>query len=305
LSKNLVLIRANDAAVFPRWIADEQAEYDIAISYYGNTPNAFADCKYYNASEGAKWKGVHALIAENPEILDRYELIWMPDDDIDARVSTINRFFRIAQKYRLEVAQPALEWRSYFSHWNTVSNPAFVLRHTNWIEVMAPLLSANVLRKSLPAFARLHHCWALEHIWPRLPASPRYKTAIVDAASVYHTRPVGRGSLDHKLGDPAGERMRILNLHFDREPPQVIYSAVTRGGLHVKHPLLLRFLLAAGWKATEWGDWPCTFMQGSKELRRYRVRMTAKELSAWHKHQFDLSPTEIKLEDPELLRATR
>lgn len=290
-------MRANDAAIFTRWIPDEQPEYDLAISYYGDTPNAFADFKYRHASKGGKLQGVHALISEYPEILDCYDLVWMPDDDIDASISTVNRLFKIARDYRLEVAQPTLEWRSYFSHWITVNNPAFLLRYTNWVEVMMPLLDTSLLRKSLPAFAQLRFGWAFENIWPRLPISPRYKTAIIDATAVYHTRPVGGGSLDHTLGNPLDERRQMLNLHFDRDPPQVIYSAVTRGGLTVRHPLLLRLLLATGWKATEWGDWPCVFMQGSRELRRYRVRMIGKELSSWNKSDFDLSNIDLKIQD--------
>ncbi len=94
-------------------------------------------------------------------------------------------------QYQLQVAQPALTWNSYFGHLTTVRNKRFRLRYTNYVEVMAPYLSANLLAMALPLFNSNLSGWGLDFVWARFAARPDVEIAIIDAVTVQHTRPVG------------------------------------------------------------------------------------------------------------------
>jgi hypothetical protein len=243
-------VRAGDDSLHRRWLAGEQSPtFDLAVSYYGDGPSAFSDAAILHAAKGGKWDGLFAFFVANPGVLERYDWIWFPDDDLDTNADSINRLFDIVERYGLDVAQPSLSWDSYYSHFATLQNRACRLRFTNFVEVMAPVLSAALLRRILPAFAKNRFGWGMELLWPRWMPEPRFKTAIVDEVAVRHTRPTGQGTLSkgsRQAATEENEAFRSLYLPFP--PPIVNYAAITPDGLTVTSRLRLFFVLHRGWK---------------------------------------------------------
>jgi hypothetical protein len=84
------------------------------------------------AAKGGKWEGLHAFFAEHPGILNLYDWVWLPDDDIDTTATTINSLFDLMDEQRLDLAQPSLSWDSYYTYFATLNNPRFKLRYTIW-----------------------------------------------------------------------------------------------------------------------------------------------------------------------------
>ena len=94
----------------------------------------------------------------------------------------INRLFDICKAHGLEVGHPTLTWNSYFAHLFTLRNAGTRLRYTNFVELMAPCLSAAMLERTWGYFAHTMSGWGLELAWAKL-ASP-LKMALIDAVTV-------------------------------------------------------------------------------------------------------------------------
>ncbi len=189
--RNLVVVRAGDKSLHPYWLMGESdRNWDLAVSYFGDDPDLFktADVTRIDG-KGPKWPGLHAVFAAHPEYLKNYDYILLPDDDLMASKDDINRLFDICKAHGLEVGHPTLTWNSYFAHLFTLRNAGTCLRYTNFVELMAPCLSAAMLERTWSYFAHTMSGWGLELAWAKL-ASPM-KMAFIDEVTVRHTRPVG------------------------------------------------------------------------------------------------------------------
>ena len=70
-------------------------------------------------------------------------------------------------------------------------NPDCLLRFTTFVELMAPLFSRDALRKCAATFAGNKSAWGVDFAWTSILGRPSNGIAIIDAAPVRHTRPIG------------------------------------------------------------------------------------------------------------------
>src|SRR6185437_6182046 len=99
---------------------------------------------------GPKWTGLLASIRAHWDLVSGYRYIWLPDDDLRSTTGAVNRLFERCCEFELDLAQPALTRDSYFSHLITLEHRQFLLRFTNFIELMAPLGSLRQIERMLP-----------------------------------------------------------------------------------------------------------------------------------------------------------
>jgi hypothetical protein len=106
------------------------------------------------------------------------------------------------------------------------------IRFTNYVEVMAPCLSSEMLRKSSPHFSSNLSGWGLDYFWSSLADAPLNHIAIIDEVTVRHTRPVGGPNykLLRETGvSPWDELRAFCRAHgLDEEPVLVTHSAIRR-----------------------------------------------------------------------------
>jgi hypothetical protein len=249
----LVVVRAGDASLHPRWLDGVAPTFDLAVCYYGDDPKAFSDCALRYAVKGGKWDGLHAFFAANPGVFEKYDWIWLPDDDIATTTACINRLFDIAEKYALDVAQPSLTWDSYYAHFVTLQNPRFELRWTNYVEVMVPLLRTDLVRRIFPAFAGRRFGAGLDYLWSRWMIEPRYRTAVIDSVAVRHTRPVGKGNLSGSAnGAQKAELKALLKAYGIQRPKDVVYAGRDTAGRPMERSFRLWLTLYMGWMPLSW-----------------------------------------------------
>jgi hypothetical protein len=194
-AKALVFCRAGERSLHRRWIGDPATRsYDVWLDCYCD-PAAWSGepAKVVDGRGTTKWLRVASLLAADPAIFDEYDVVWFPDDDLDLDAATVERFLAIFRAHRLALAQPALTDDCHWSHELTVACPAFTLRYTNFVEVMAPAFSREALARCAEAFALSRSGWGLDFAWPRLLGDPEQAIAIVDETPTVHTRPVGGG----------------------------------------------------------------------------------------------------------------
>jgi hypothetical protein len=258
--RRLIVVRAGPGTVHKNWYSsDTHAEFDVAVSYYGDGEYIPQNGEFVHYFKGGKWEGIFDFFIKNPRFLSEYTHIWLPDDDIVTNTKEIHRLFKITEARALQLCQPSLSWESYYSHVITLQNRSFELRYTNFVELMAPLFTAEALKRVLPLFEGVRFGWGLDKIWSRLLLDPQFGSAIIDAVAVGHYRPILSGSL-YKKGalTPLEEHEQILS-RFSVDVSS--FRPLVYGGLGVTsgkrlRGLWLRYKLYSGWKGLR----ACSFL---------------------------------------------
>lgn len=191
--RNLVLVRTGAKhRISPLLgIPREQRSWDLAVSIYDDLTlgdDACIDFRHYY--RGGKWDGIYSFFADNPHLLTAYDFFWLVDDDIETTHAQVEALFLYVRSHKFELAQPALTLDSYYSHRLTLRCPGFSHRHTNLIEIMAPILSKRVLEQVLSLFATTRSGFGIDWYWQRVVKRPEHAIAIIDAEPVGHRRPL-------------------------------------------------------------------------------------------------------------------
>ena len=243
--RNLVVLRAGDRSLHQEWIAGARRDFDLFISYYGQTPNKWREeADFYEARPGPKWPCIGDLLAANAALVADYDCVWFPDDDLSVSTDTINRMFAFFHAHQLSLAQPALTRNSYHT-WDTLlQDPHCHLRYTRFVEVMAPLFSKAALQTCVDSFNESRSGWGLDWVWPLLCERAGLEgIAVIDATPVWHTRPLLTGDLyrNHQL-DPRDDAARVIGKYGLQEVRAVAKYSVHSRVQAVPLPALDRFV---------------------------------------------------------------
>jgi len=200
--RNLIILCAGDTSVHAQWLTGPERNFDLFISYFGPQHGRYAnDGEYYQQQTGLKYPSTARILHEHPGLLERYTHFWLPDEDLITDTASINRLFGYAAAYQLALAQPAQTHDSHQTWPLLLHNPRYELRFTRFVEVMAPLFDRAALQICLPTFSESQSGFGLDLIWPSLlQARGERAIAIIDAAQICHSRPVGGGDLYKNIG---------------------------------------------------------------------------------------------------------
>jgi len=238
--RKLVIVRAGNSSLHEAWLPPVGAErsWDLVVSYFGDDPQIYRRPDVLRIDgKGPKWSGLHALLTSGQLDWQAYEQIWLPDDDLACTPEAIERLFMLADYHGLHLCQPALSHDSYISHGGTVHNPRFLLRRTNFVEVMAPLLSREMLGRVLPTMIENGSGWGLDFLWQMFLDRPREDAGVIDAVQVRHTRPVGGPNyarMREEGKSPFDELARLLRKYAINDRAQVCWSAITVDGQELR-----------------------------------------------------------------------
>ena len=198
----LALFRAGPNSLHHHAVERLDAQnFDYALSWFGDQPPVHAQgAAFVHMQKGAKWPGLEQTLLAHWDTIQKYRYVWLPDDDLLCTPEDVSRMFAICDDLQLELAQPALTRDSYFTHIVTMQHPEFQLRFTNFVEIMAPVLSTDMLSRVFHTLAGQVSGYGLDGLWPRF--SRLGKVAIIDDTPVKHTRPVG--GPNYKFSKDAG-----------------------------------------------------------------------------------------------------
>jgi len=194
---NLIILCAGDTSVHSQWLTGPERNFDLFISYFGSQIGRYADDgEYYQQQTGLKYPTLARILHEHPDLVERYTHFWLPDEDLITDTTSINRLFDYARIWQLALSQPALTHDSYQTWPLLLHNPRYELRFTRFVEVMAPLFDRAALQTCLPTFTESQTGFGLDLVWSSLlQARGERAIAIIDAAQICHSRPVGGGDL--------------------------------------------------------------------------------------------------------------
>jgi hypothetical protein len=210
----LMIVRAGQSTIHPSWIYTAAPHVDVALSVYdGSDFSQHPIVKQHSASCG-KFQGIKALFDAYPQLSEAYDYFWIFDDDLYLPHETILMVRRMLAVFRFALAAPALSHTSFFSWPINIRNDRLLFRGTDFVEIMAPIMSRGFLATCLPHFGENHSGWGQEWLWRRFLRERGQFAAILDAAPIVHTRPFGRGTIykDRPPGcaDPNSERDQLI-----------------------------------------------------------------------------------------------
>jgi hypothetical protein len=253
MKRNLIITRVGDTSLHPGWMAPEsERNWDIIVSYYGNTPDIFKDEGVRRMDlKGPKWPALHELVGKLQPEIDAYDYVLFPDDDLVANAGTFNKFFDTCHEFKLKLAQPSLDIGGIIGCPITTHNRAFRLRFTTFVEIMAPCLSREFLKRCWPSFNTNVSGQGLDYLWPNWVGDSS-KCAIIDEVSVKHMRSKGElYDVFKALGADPREEMSALVRKEGLYPVPMTLGGITKEGqLHAVwnkgHDQLIRHLML-GW----------------------------------------------------------
>jgi len=148
----LVFTSAGDCAQVGQWCRG-RLNFDLWITYYGDTEGKFQEyATYWNARKGTKFPNFLYIHQHHQDLLDRYEAIWVVDDDVVITGSQISRLFEFREQYDLWILQPAFDPKGKISFDVTCVQPLNLLRYTNFVEVTCPLFRKDKLDQFMAVY---------------------------------------------------------------------------------------------------------------------------------------------------------
>lgn len=187
--KNAVFVPVGKDSLH-RQLLKGDADFDLHLLIYDGSYSKFCnDLDFVACDAGYKMDMTYRYLHRHPELFEKYEYFFLLDDDIVISTEDVNRLFSMMREYQLKIAQPSLVM-SYYTYKHTAFHPFYILRYTNFVEMMMPCFSRDALKAVLPTFEQKIRWCGIEMHWPVLVGSNHKDMAIVDAVSAKHTRPV-------------------------------------------------------------------------------------------------------------------
>ncbi len=244
----LLISRIGARSLHRHWLSTDERSYDVLLSRYDDRAEepqgSGLTCEF---RPGTKISGYSKLFREHSSLWKRYEFVGLFDEDIETDPATIDRMFAIGAEENLKIFQPALTQDSYFSYAALLQNSFLKLRYVNYVEMMCPVFRSDVLDRVQPLFS-LNFESGIDLIWCNAVSEGPHDFAVIDAAPVRHTEPVGGRKQDNGFSgarryedDIAG----VLNRFGVPWLSCVPYAAVTRGGQQLNNRVLLALIALA------------------------------------------------------------
>lgn len=195
MRRNLIIVRAGDESLHPNWCDDDGArDFDLYVSYYGDTPGRFREgADRYHERKGTRWPVHDWIWRYERALLESYERVAFICDDVDARTRDWNLLFQLCDWYNLDCAHPTIS--GYVTQKITTPVNGCLLRYTDWVFTMCPVLNQRALARVGDTFGESVSGWSITRLWTALLPYPEFLTAFVDRVRVRHTQPTRSGSM--------------------------------------------------------------------------------------------------------------
>jgi len=226
MHKNLVIIPAGDNSLHKEWKSYD-SNFDVVTIYYGDDISQFE--KFCETSikciksKGQKWFLLSDFLLKNLNFVETYDYIWFPDDDLLTTTNEINELFDINKTYNLWLSQPSLT--GYVSYEIEKKVEGSLLRFTNFVEIICPIMSVETLKKLLFYFTINESGWGTDYLWPKLLNYPKDKIAIIDKVTVNHTKPIA-GNYKNRFKKEPMQELRELFSSYGLTFSQIVYTKI-------------------------------------------------------------------------------
>lgn len=210
-SRHLVYTSAGDYSSLDHWLRASRP-FDVWISYYGQHRNRFAGrSEYYVERRGGKFPSLAEDYRRHSDIFQRYDAIFVMDDDVLISRSGISRLFAIREELDLWVLQPSFSPLGMISHEITVTDPDTRVRFANFVEVTCPLFRRDKLEAFLATYEPSVIGWGVDWWFCEvLGGADDRRIAIVDEVSCVNPLTEHKGISEREIDrlQPLADRIR-------------------------------------------------------------------------------------------------
>lgn len=155
---------------------------------------------------GGKFRNLNKLLEQGRGDAPDWTLI--VDDDVKLPRGFLDRFLFLAERFDLQLAQPALTRRSHAAWSICRRQPRSLVRETRFVEIGPVTALSNRAAVQLLPFPDLEMGWGLDLHWSALAKGHDWRLGIVDATPVeHHAR---SQAADYERSDAIEEARRFL-----------------------------------------------------------------------------------------------
>jgi hypothetical protein len=183
----------------------------IALGSMGPAAPALAEETALTDLGGGKFANLNRL-AETAEPLAA-DWVLIVDDDIGVDRHFLDRLLVVAERFRLNLAQPALSRASY-GWWNVNRRRPALLRETRFVEIGPALLMHRGVFRELSPFPEDGMGWGLCLHWGALAEDRGWRLGVIDAVPVRHESRPTASAVDVAGARAAAERLLASREHL-------------------------------------------------------------------------------------------
>jgi predicted O-methyltransferase YrrM len=245
--RNLVICVVGDCSYHRHWLNRKKRDFDLMLVYYGKTKNKFKeDADYYLQTSGLlKLENIAVAINKYYDVVQGYDAIFMPDDDMRISISSINYLFKIFHQYDLDLAQPTIGLGLTYHPAIAKTIPGYILRYSNFVDVGCPIFKKQLLMEILPLFTLNRSGNGIDHLWSKKCKDK--KMAIIDCVYLVHLKKftqLKRKDLNYyerakKLGVNLPKEFTSLNTKY-----KIVFKDKIYGGVKFPFPVYFFKILA-------------------------------------------------------------
>jgi hypothetical protein len=136
------------------------------------------------AGELGKFENLNALLAENPA--DEFDWLLALDDDVALPPGFLDGFIFLAERFGLQLAQPAHRARSHAAWQITRRRALTVVRETAFVEIGPVFALHRTTFGALLPFPALRVGWGLDAHWSAIAARNEWRLGVIDATPIRH-----------------------------------------------------------------------------------------------------------------------
>ena len=167
--------------------------FDYLIIIYDDTKfneKIFVKCKFVQ-EVGYKWK----LIKNNvpPDLGNKYNYIFLWDDDIGIENFSVLNFLNILNRNNLDCAQPALTPQSYYTYNLTLQDKkSRIGRRTDFVEIMVPVIKGTKWFKFWNMIEKDYNPWGFGYDYYMLSRCQFFRLGIIDSEAITHLKEISK-----------------------------------------------------------------------------------------------------------------
>jgi GT2 family glycosyltransferase len=134
--------------------------------------------------ERGKFENLNLLLDSHPA--DAYDWLFVLDDDIVLPHGFLNRFLLLAERFELDLAQPAHRRASHAAWQVTRRRRHSLVRETRFVEIGPVTAFARSTFSTLLPFPDLRMGWGLDMHWAATALEHGWRCGVLDAVPIHH-----------------------------------------------------------------------------------------------------------------------
>jgi GT2 family glycosyltransferase len=200
--------------------------HDLAVAIRAELNRSRHAVELHTRAPGelGKFENLNLLLAEHPPTDQDWLLV--VDDDVVLPRGFLDRLLFLAERFSLDLAQPAHGAYSHAAWPVTRRQPGSVARETRFVEIGPVTAFASSTFSTLLPFPELRMGWGLDLHWAAVAGAHGWRCGVLDAVAIRHSAAPAadaysreaaiteaRGFLADRPYVRAGEAQRTLNTH--------------------------------------------------------------------------------------------